>query len=248
MGMSVPDIHFKTCTSAYNCLRVMATRIEQAHGDTGGWRILFQDGLRGFVARITTVMQGLLRLDAPFQVPADQLVPEQWAIDTDRLTGEIFFGMDSAIECFVFAMNAVGYLKSPAGFCDITTPAGLKRIRPDNMVNNNPGDKRNPLPGYAAVFPRIVAHWARNQPLIAEIMEYHDVSKHRSCIVFGATLGHHALPNQPKLPGSLYRTATRTVEEIAKEFHTFCESLMIETVEELSSVFEIPVHRTDYAT
>jgi hypothetical protein len=244
--MSDPDIHFKTCTSAYNCLRDMASLIEGAHGDTGGWRILFVDGLRGFAARITTVMQGLLRLDEPLQVPADHLNPEQWAIDSDRLIGEIFFGMDSAIECFVFAMNAAGYLKAPTAFCDITTPEGLKRIRPDNIVSCNPNDKKNPLSGYATVFPRIVAHWSKHLPLIAEIMEYHDVSKHRSCIAFGATPGHHALPDQPKLPGSLFRTANRTVEEIAKEFHTFCESLMIEAVEELSAVFGVPVDRTDH--
>lgn len=246
--MSDPDIHFKTCTSAYNCLRVMATLIERAHGDADDWRILFEDGLRGFAARITIVMQGLLRLDEPFQVPAGQLVPEQWAIDTDRLIGEIFFGMDSAVECFVFAMNAVGYLKTPASFCDITTPQGLKRICPDNIVSGNANDKKNPLPGYATVFPKIVAHWTRHRPLIAEIMQYHDVSKHRSCIVFGATPGHHALPDQPKLPGSLFRTANRTVEEIAKEFHIFCESLMIEAVEELSAVFGIPIDRIDHNT
>jgi hypothetical protein len=98
-------------------------------------------------------MQGLLRLDEPFQVPADQLVPEQWGIDTDRLIGEIFFGMDSAIECFVFAMNAAGYLKTPTGFCDVTTPEGLKRIRPDNIDSGNSNDKKNPLPAYATVFP-----------------------------------------------------------------------------------------------
>jgi hypothetical protein len=42
--MSDPDIHFKTCTSAYNCLHEMATLIERAHGDAGGWRILFLTG------------------------------------------------------------------------------------------------------------------------------------------------------------------------------------------------------------
>lgn len=246
--MSDPVIHFKTCTSAYNCLRVMATHIERANGNATGWRMLFEDGLRGFAARITTVMQGLLRLDEPFQMPAAQFVPEQWAIDTDRLIGEVFFGMDSAIECYVFAINAVGYLKTPADFCDITTPQGLKEVRPDNIVSGNPKDKKNPRPGYAAAFPRIVAHWTKHLQLIAEIMEYHDVSKHRSCIVFGATAGHHSLPDQPKLPGSLFRTANRTVEEIAKEFHTFCESLMIETVEELSTLFGVPVDRKDYNT
>jgi hypothetical protein len=41
--MNNPDAQFKTCTSAYNCLREMADRIEQADGSGGDWRILFED-------------------------------------------------------------------------------------------------------------------------------------------------------------------------------------------------------------
>ena len=78
-------------------------------------------------------------------------------------------------------------------------------------------------------------------------MEFHDVSKHRSCIVQASSLGHHGLPDQPKMPGSLFRPATRTVENIANEFHTFGETLLIEVVEELSCVFSITVNRIDHA-
>jgi hypothetical protein len=183
----------------------MAKLIERGHGDAGGWRILFEVGLRGLSARITTVMNGLQRLDEPLQVPTDQFNPEQWAIDTDRLIGEIFFGMDSAIECFVFSMNAAGYLKDSKGFCDITTPGSFQSIGPKNIVCGNPKDKDNPRSGYSTVFPKIQVYWAKYQPLIAEIVQYHEVSKHRSCTVFGATPGHHLLPDQPKQPGSLFR-------------------------------------------
>ena len=244
--MNDSEIHFETCTSAYNCLRAMALRIEQSHGNNSDWRVLFQDGLRGFAARITTVVGSLRLLDSPFQIPPDQSSPEQWAIDTDSKTGEIFFGMDSAIECFVFALNAVGYLKSPSTFCDITTASGLKQIRPDNIVCCNPSDKKNPLPGYSNIFPRIVAHWSNHQALISEIMTFHDVSKHRSCIVHTSSPGQHGLPDQPKLPNKLNRVSIRTVESIVKEFHAFCESLLIETVEELSFVFGIPIDRVDH--
>jgi hypothetical protein len=245
--MNGPAIHFKTCISAYNCLREMACRIEQSQGSTTDWRILFVDGLRGFAARLTTITKSLGSLDRPFQTPADNLVPEQWAIDTDRLIAEVFFGMDSALECFVFAMNAIGFVKSQADFCDITTDAGLKQIKPEN-IHCESGDKKNPRPGYLKYFPRIAAYWKSHQSLIAEIMSYHDVSKHRSCIVHSATPGHHALPDQPKQPGSLFRPSIRTVEEIASAFHTFCEGLMVEAVEELSTVFGVSVgrkHRQD---
>jgi len=90
------------------------------------------------------VTESLCLLDHPFRVPAGELSPEQWAIDSDKRIGEIFFGMDSAIECFVFALNAVDYLKSPSKFCDITTASGLKRIRPDNIACCNPSDKKKP--------------------------------------------------------------------------------------------------------
>jgi hypothetical protein len=171
--MNNPDIHFKTCISAYNCLRAMAARIEQSHGSNGNWRVQFEDGFRGFAARVTTVMESLRWLDEPFLVPIDSSSPEQWAIDTDRRIGEIFFGMDSALECFVFALNAVGFLKLPTDFCDITTASGLKQIRPDNIVCGNPKDKSNPLRGYSIVFPRIVAHWTLHSALLTEIMEFH---------------------------------------------------------------------------
>ena len=136
--MNNSDIHFMTSISAYNCLHSMASRIEQSHGSNGGWRVQFEDGLRGFAARLTTVMKSLGLLDEPFLVPMDKSSPEQWAIETDSRIGEIFFGMDSALECFVFALNAVGFLKLPTGFCDITTANGLKQIRPDNIVSRNP--------------------------------------------------------------------------------------------------------------
>jgi hypothetical protein len=238
-----PDIHFGISVAGCNFLREMATRIEQSHGGTADWRVLFVDGLRGFAARVMTVFHGLARLDEPFQVPATKLNPEQWAVDTDRLVGEIFFGMDSAIECFVFAMNAAGYIRDRAQFCDIATAQGLKRIRPDNIYCDHPADKKNPLPGYATFFPRVVAHWRRHQNLVAEIMEYHDVSKHRSCIIAGSGPAQHGLPVQPKLPGSLYRTPIRTVENVAKEFHEFCEALMIEVTQDLAAAFGIQLER-----
>ena len=177
----------------------MGRIIERSSGGASDWRILFEDGLRGFAARLTTVTRSLQAMDDPFQIPLDKFVPEQWAIDTDRLIGEVFFGMDSALECFVFAMNAVGFVKSPGDFCDISTDVGLKQFRPEN-IHCGPGDKKNPRAGYAKYFPR-VAVMERTQVLIAEIMSYHDVSKHRSCIVRASTPGHHSLPDQPKTPG-----------------------------------------------
>ncbi len=42
------------------------------------------------------------------------------------------------------------------------------------------------------------------------------------------------------------RATTRTVEDVARDFHRFCESPLIETVEEISTVFGITVTRVDH--
>lgn len=146
------EIHFKTCTSAYNCLRDMARQVEAAMGNAGNWRIVFEDGLRGFAARISTLTASLQLLDKPFEVPAAGLSPEQWAIDTDQRIAEILFGMDSGLECFVFALNAIGYLKSPSDFCDIATTKGLRQICPNNIASKSAQDKTNPRPGMGSIF------------------------------------------------------------------------------------------------
>lgn len=244
--MNSPEIHFRTCISAYNCLREMCRIIGQTFGAQDGWRIMFGDGIRGFAARLTTVMESHRLLDEPFSVPLETFSPEQWAVESDRRIGEIFFGMDSALECLVFALNSIGYLKSPSDFCDIKTVEGLKQVKPDNIVSRMPQDKKNPRSGYAKFFPRVVACWNANRSLIDRIMEYHDVSKHRSCIISSSTPGQHSLPDRPKEPGSLFRVPVQTVEETVTEFHRFAEKLLIEVVEELSSVFGVSIGRVDH--
>ena len=239
--MTKQSLEFRTCISAYNFLREMAKQVEQAHGGQHDWRLLFENGLHGFAARLSTIVKSAELLDEPFAVPLERFTPQQWAIETDQRIGEILFGMDSALECFVFAINAIGCMKFPGDFCDISTEKGLKQIRPDNMLG------AKPQPGYAHHFPRINTHWGNHRDLIETVFLYHDVSKHRSCVVDGSSPGAHGLPDQPKQPGGLKPLASQTVEKIAADFHAFCEGLMIETVEELSSVFGVVVDRTDYA-
>jgi hypothetical protein len=205
----------------------MGRLIEQSHGDQDGWRILFEEGMRGFAARIGTVVESFQLLDKPFSIPFATLSPEQWAVDSDSRIGEIFFGMDSALECIVFALNAIGYLKSPGDFCDIKTAKGLKQVCPDNIATRICNDKHNPRRGYAMLFPRIRAHWSANNVLIASIVEYHDVSKHRSCIVSASSPSLHSLSSQPKEPGSVFRSGNQDVESIVGEFHDFSEKLLI---------------------
>jgi hypothetical protein len=96
-----------------------------------------------------------------------------------------FFNADSALECLVYALNALGYAADAALFCDITNHLGLKKIAPRNIV----GDKGNkPLAGYKKYFPNVLHEWTLNEALLRKIMDLHDVSKHRRTIFIGGML------------------------------------------------------------
>lgn len=90
--------------------------------------------------------------------------------------------MDSALECFIFALNGLGYGASPMEFLDVTDYNALRRVALWNIVGNK---KRGPLPGYAKYFPKLQAHWQAHHDLLEVVMEQHDVSKHRSRIYVG---------------------------------------------------------------
>jgi hypothetical protein len=87
--------------------------------------------------------------------------------------------MDSALECFTFALNALGSVVMPSGFRDVTDAKALKRIEPSEIL----GDTRTtppkpPRAGYQAVFPTVQRTWLKEQKLIDRIRDLHDVSKH----------------------------------------------------------------------
>ena len=94
----------------------------------------------------------------------------------------------------------LGYLLSPGGFFDITTGEQLKRITPANLLD--PPTKGNAArPAYTAClkwFPEICRHWSANRELVAQIIEYHDATKHRHSAVVGQALGRHLLKPAPK--------------------------------------------------
>jgi hypothetical protein len=81
--------------------------------------------------------------------------------------------MDSSLECFAYALNALGYLLSPSEFIDITTNEKLKWITPANLLDP-PTKGKATLSAYGPCrksFPRICAHWWANRDLVAQIIE-----------------------------------------------------------------------------
>jgi hypothetical protein len=94
--------------------------------------------------------------------------------------------MDSAIECFTFALNALGFAVLPTDFRDVTDDRALRRISPKDILGD-PGatPPRPPLSGHAKLFPTLQAYWQANASLLSTCFEQHDVSKHRETIYSG---------------------------------------------------------------
>lgn len=161
---------------AYDSLDKFALLATQDYnlGGKGHWFGCFRGGLYGFYARIYGVR-------IHYQEVHSWTLTSKAPTDTEYHLSSIFFNMDSAIECLVFAINALGYAIAPQDFLDVTDDEDLRRITPWNIL----GKKQ--LAGYANFFPELQKYWQTKQNLINTIMEQHDVSKHRSTIYIGGT-------------------------------------------------------------
>ena len=107
-------------------------------------------------------------------------------VETEYHVSSILFGMDSAIECFTFMLNALGCAAVPTGFHDVTDGRALKRVAPRDILGEpNATPPIPPLQDYEIIFPTLQSHWQSNRKLVGMIMEYHDVSKHRETVYSG---------------------------------------------------------------
>ena len=148
-------------------------------GDTGDWFGEFRGGLYGFYARLYGVSFHYAQVHAWLPRPR---VPTE----TEYHLAALFFCMDSALECFTFALNALGYAAHASGFRDVTDEGALRKIKPLDVTGDNshsPGVA--PLTGYAKIFPGVQQHWQAQSLLISSIRDLHDVSKHRRTIYIG---------------------------------------------------------------
>jgi hypothetical protein len=136
---------------------------------------------------------------APIQ-PATPEERNEWNVVWESYAGVLFFAMDSSLECFTHALNALGYLLNPSDFIDITDDRKLRQITPANLLDP-PTEKNAKQSVYMAclgIFLQICAHWSANRDLIAQIIEYHDTTKHRHSAVVGQGLECHFLKLEPK--------------------------------------------------
>ena len=148
-------------------------------GDVGDWFAEFRGGLYGFYARLYGIQRHYFEVHA--WLPRVRIPTE-----TEYHLASILFQMDSAFECFTFALNALGWVAMPTGFRDVTDAKALRRISPlDILGDPTKTPPLAPIPGYAQVFPTMQGAWQSDAKLIGHIRDLHDVSKHRRTVFVG---------------------------------------------------------------
>jgi len=159
-------------------LALLARQYYNLGGD-GDWFGEFRGGLYGFYARLYGVRSHYVEVHAwrpHIRIPTD----------TEYHLTSILFQMDSALECLIFALNALGWAAVPSGFRNVAEAKALRSISPVDILGEPTGaHTREPQPGYAKVFPRLQALWQSQTALITQIRDLHDVSKHRQTIFVG---------------------------------------------------------------
>lgn len=183
------------------------------YGNHGQWFNNFRGGLFGAYNRVNGISETYKRLHSWFPAP-----PYVHAVETHL--ANLFFNMDSCLECLVFALNALGYCAKPEEFHDITDSTDLRRIRPENIVGNSASTPPQlPLTGYTKIFPSVVKHWQEHEWLMRIIFEQHDVSKHRKTIFVGGRVRSDVPPGYFKslglAEGDLRRSILRPMAEIS---------------------------------
>ena len=144
------------------------------YGDSTGWFLSFRGGLIAVRLRVHAVRKHYLEVHSWTTEP-------RALADAEYHLASIFFNMDSALECLVFALNALGNAVEPSLFRDVTDAKSLRAVSPTDVCSQT----KVPLPGYIKYFPKFQKLWLTRLSLIDEIREQHDVSKHRETIFEG---------------------------------------------------------------
>ena len=146
------------------------------------WFGLFREGLYGFYARLHGV-------STHYELVHSWIAKPRLPTETEYHLASIFFNMDSAIECLVFALNALGYAAAPQHFRDITDGRSLRQIKPEDILGS-PHNKPPHVPqkGFCFIFPQLQEFWRQHIALLSTIFEQHDVSKHRQRVYTGGRM------------------------------------------------------------
>jgi len=155
-------------------------------GDKGAWFNHFRGGRNGLFARVAGVQIHYNKVHS-WNL---EIIP----VPVEYHLSSILFNMDSAIECMVFSLNALGYIADSTQFYDVTDVRALRRINPYNILGRPPKYTKDFLSGYDTYFPNLKKYWQENRDLIQIISEQHDVSKHRTTIYKGGKINSKPPP------------------------------------------------------
>lgn len=147
------------------------------------WFGTFRGGLYGFYSRIHGIA-------VHYQLVHNWIARQRSPIETEYHVASVLFNMDSALECLIYALNALGYAASPGNFRDITSRKELSQITPRDVLGMPRAEPpKDPLmKGYSEIFPDTQKHCVSNCSLIQTVVDLHDVSKHRRTIYIGGML------------------------------------------------------------
>lgn len=148
-------------------------------GNSGNWFLHFRNGLYGFYARLF----GVRRHDEEIHAWAPRIRPIN---ERDYQVATLLFHMDSALECLVYALNALGFGARPDAFLSVEKEETLKKVKPANVVGTIAGKK--PTQGYGDLFPTFQQLWLDNADNLRFLFEAHDRSKHREQLYGGGRL------------------------------------------------------------
>lgn len=148
---------------------------EYNFGDRDQWFLRFRGGLINLRARLYGVSIHYRALHTLGIVSVSNQIATEYNVAT------LFFNMDSAIECLIWALNAIGYAIDENNFIDIKNPKSLKTIGPHNIWGRD--DQK--VKGYTTIFQLLTNHLVSNKRLYETIRDQHDVSKHRQTIFRG---------------------------------------------------------------
>ena len=224
---------------------------------TPNWILTYRYPIRAMMARIVTIdrdYEGLNTLGcgtAPADEMTTQIARNHWNVVWESYAGVLFFAMDSSLECFAYALNALGYLLNSGEFIDITIDEKLKQITPANLLDppTKENAKRSIHGACLKYFKKICAHWSANRGLLAQIIEYHDATKHRHSAAVGQLRGCplHVLKSAPKqaLGKTSFNESTgyvayneeQSLQKITIEYHAFMVEWLRIARQELETVF-----------
>ncbi len=264
--------------STYGKLETFARQANKADnlGDKGDWLNHFLRGLEGLRARVLGVeihysAVHSWELVALPGIPFQMIEPHLYKV-TEYHLSTILFNMDSAIECIVFLLNALGYAVDPVKFKDVTSEQELREIAPWNILGRRIRSKIEFVKGYEHYFPTLKGHWHENQDLILKIFEQHNVSKHRSAIfeaggrrmdpppdfferlgikdraqqIVVSPFGEIGLPSEPKIPWRQRKCLkcqnTDKLEDVAKKFQTFINMSGVKALGDAQKTIKLDYH------